>query len=77
MMKRLNAAQKLISGLGREKTRWTEERIRLLANVDMLVGDLLVCSSFLSYSGPFDFSFRKKMIYDHWRLDVIERGIPS
>lgn len=43
----------------------------------MLVGDLLVCSSFLSYSGPFDFSFRKKMIYDHWRLDVIERGIPS
>jgi dynein heavy chain len=43
----------------------------------MLVGDCLICSSFLSYSGPFDFSFRKKMVYDHWRIDVLEKGIPA
>lgn len=43
----------------------------------MLVGDCLICSSFLSYSGPFDFSFRKKMVYEHWRIDVLERGIPA
>lgn len=73
MARRLAAAQKLISGLGREKIRWKSERERLLLNIDMLVGDLLVCSSFLSYSGPFDFFFRKKMVYEHWRLDVLER----
>ena len=77
MAKRLSAAQKLITGLGREKIRWTEDRISLLAKVDMLVGDCLICSSFLSYSGPFDFSFRKKMVYDCWRLDVLEKGIPA
>jgi dynein heavy chain len=35
-----------------------------------LIGDCLICSSFLSYVGPFDFGFRKKMIFDDWIKDV-------
>lgn len=41
-----------------------------------LTGDCLTTSAFLSYAGPFDYTFRKKMIYEHWREDVIKRGIP-
>jgi dynein heavy chain len=53
MNKRLNAAKKLITGLGREKIRWTEDRENILAKIIKLIGDCLICSSFLSYAGPF------------------------
>jgi dynein heavy chain len=66
MIKKLNAATKLISGLGRENQRWTDDTIRLGEKQTKLLGDCLLSSSFLSYSGPFDFSFRYKMIYEHW-----------
>lgn len=73
MQRRLNAAQKLISGLGREKERWTEDKEVLKIKVIKLIGDCLTSSSFLSYAGPFDFTFRKKMIFEHWRSDVNDK----
>jgi dynein heavy chain len=36
----------------------------------------LLCGSFLSYVGPFDFFFRKQMVYNHWYSDIKEKGIP-
>jgi len=66
MQRRLTAAQKLIQGLGREQSRWTEDKTVLLEKVVKLVGDCLLCSSFLSYAGPFNYELRKKMIYEHW-----------
>lgn len=66
MEKRLNAATKLISGLSREQKRWTEDTEILDQKKVKLLGDCLLCSSFLSYTGPFDFWFRKKMVYDLW-----------
>jgi dynein heavy chain len=58
MAKKLNSATKLISGLSREQKRWEEDTILLAEKKIKLHGDCLLCSSFLSYSGPFDFSFR-------------------
>ncbi len=63
----------MISGLGREKIRWDGDKEILKIKVIKLIGDCLVCSSFLSYAGPFDYTFRKKMIFEHWRGDVSER----
>ena len=40
-----------------------------------LVGDCLSGSAFLSYCGPFNFELRSKMIYAHWKKDLIEKGI--
>jgi len=76
MERRLTAARKLISGLGHEQERWAQDSLKLQSQKEKLVGDCLVSSSFLSYAGPFDFSFRKKMIYGHWLSDCRERGIP-
>jgi len=43
----------------------------------MLVGDCLTASSFLSYCGPFNFVLRKRMLFEHWKLDLVERGLPN
>jgi dynein heavy chain len=67
MNKRLTAATKLIDGLGNEKTRWTLETEKLSDDILKLMGDCLSCASFLSYLGPFDYFYRKKMVYEAWR----------
>lgn len=76
MARRLNAAEKLLNGLGREEERWTADEKTLRVKVHNLTGDCLTTSSFLSYAGPFDFTFRKKMVYQHWRDDIVKRNIP-
>lgn len=62
MERQLNAAVKLITGLGAEQTRWTSEKERLGDSRGRLFGDCLLCSAFLSYVGPFDSGFRKRMV---------------
>ena len=42
-----------------------------------LVGDCLTAGAFLSYSGPFNFVLRNKMLFDHWKKDLIEKELPN
>lgn len=51
MERRLVAAERLIAGLGSEKERWAKDIQALDAAKEQLVGDCLLCSSFLSYTG--------------------------
>lgn len=51
MERRLIAAERLIAGLGSEKERWAKDIQALEAAKERLVGDCLLCSSFLSYTG--------------------------
>ncbi|KAF9424735.1 hypothetical protein HW555_000036 [Spodoptera exigua] len=76
MMRRLVAADKLMSGLSSEQKRWTEDLGALYVEQSRLIGNCLLSASFLSYAGPFSFSFRQTMIYEDWLGDVLERGIP-
>lgn len=76
MEKHLLAAQELINGLGSERTRWTAERDKLGVSETKLIGDCLLASSFLSYTGAFTFEYRSKMIYEDWFGDIQERKIP-
>jgi dynein heavy chain len=77
MTRKLNSASKLITGLGGEQVRWTKDMETFKEDKIKLVGDCLTGSAFLSYSGPFNFVLRKKMIFDHWKIDLVERDIPS
>lgn len=76
MMRRLIAADKLITGLSSEKARWTEDLAKLHLEREKLVGNCLLSSSFLSYCGPFTYEYRKEMIYENWKGDLIERNVP-
>ncbi|XP_053336632.1 dynein axonemal heavy chain 10 [Clarias gariepinus] len=76
MERRLIAADKLISGLGSENKRWTEDLVELKERRVRLLGDCLCCAAFLSYEGAFSWDFRDEMVYAVWQKDVLERGIP-
>ena len=77
MQKKLNAADKLIDGLGSEQKRWSVDMEQYKIDKVKLDGDCLTASAFLCYSGPFNFVLRKKMIFDHWKKDLIEKEIPN
>jgi len=64
MEKKLNAATKLIDGLGGEQKRWSEGQVELKKKYTFMDGECLLCSSFLSYFGPFDQSFRNRIVED-------------
>jgi dynein heavy chain len=51
MERRLIAAERLIAGLSSEKERWAADIKVLKVSQVQLVGDCLLCSSFLSYTG--------------------------
>jgi len=67
MTRKLNAASKLITGLGSEQVRWSVDMERFKVDKIKLTGDCLSASSFLSYSGPFNFILRQKMIFGDWK----------
>ncbi|MGH0158836.1 UNVERIFIED_CONTAM: hypothetical protein FKN15_061612 [Acipenser sinensis] len=73
---RLIAADKLISGLGSENIRWTNDLEELKQRRVRLLGDCLICAGFLSYEGAFNWDFRSEMVYLEWQQDVLNRGIP-
>uniref|UniRef100_A0A8C4WLB8 Dynein axonemal heavy chain 10 n=1 Tax=Gopherus evgoodei TaxID=1825980 RepID=A0A8C4WLB8_9SAUR len=76
MERRLIAADKLISGLGSENIRWTNDLEELKMRKVKLLGDCLLCAAFLSYEGAFNWDFRNEMIYHEWQEDIQSREIP-
>lgn len=77
MTRKLNSASKLITGLGSEQVRWSADMEKFKIDKIKLVGDCLSASSFLSYSGPFNFVLRQKMIFGQWKKDLQEKEIPN
>jgi len=74
-LKRMNAAKELITGLADEQKRWTEQSKQFKAQINRLVGDVLFCTGFLSYQGPFNQDFRLLLTKD-WQNLLAERRIP-
>ena len=76
MERRLVAADKLISGLSSEKIRWGKDLEMLKEQRIQLLGDCLLISGFLSYTGAFNWELRTEMIYKRWLEDLKARGVP-
>uniref|UniRef100_A0A7S1KLH4 Dynein-1, subspecies f n=1 Tax=Percolomonas cosmopolitus TaxID=63605 RepID=A0A7S1KLH4_9EUKA len=76
MEKKLNKANKLIEGLGSERTRWAIEIEDLKQKRIRLVGDCLLGSGFMCYTGAFTVAFRNQLMKDIWFTDLQERNIP-
>eukprot|EP00466_Bigelowiella_natans_P011733 jgi/Bigna1/49976/estExt_Genewise1.C_620014 len=76
MAENLVAAEQLISGLANNKVRWNENRASFAEKNELLVGDCLIAAAFLSYSGAFNFQYRKTMIYDDFCANLRALKVP-
>ncbi|KAJ3249557.1 Dynein heavy chain 5, axonemal [Chytriomyces hyalinus] len=73
--RKMTAATALISGLKGEKDRWTIQSKEFAERIGRLVGDVILAVAFLSYSGPFNQTFRGQML-DSWKKELARRKIP-
>ncbi|KAJ0182474.1 hypothetical protein K1T71_001843 [Dendrolimus kikuchii] len=72
---KMDAATALINGLSGERVRWTEQSALFKSEIERLVGDILLLTGFLSYSGPFNQEFRSLLI-GNWLSELLRRKIP-
>ncbi|KAG9479366.1 hypothetical protein GDO78_012827 [Eleutherodactylus coqui] len=68
-------ATALIEGLGGEKIRWTESSKTFQNQIIRLVGDVLLATGFLSYSGPFNQEYRS-LLLQLWKKEMNHNRIP-
>merc|ERR1719409_2507908 len=58
MKRKMDAANKLLSGLEGENKRWTEDSKNFAIRRKRLVGDVALACAFVTYCGPFNSEFR-------------------
>ncbi|XP_045510942.1 dynein axonemal heavy chain 7 [Colias croceus] len=71
---KLKRAEMLISGLGGEKTRWTQIAKNLRDTYNSLTGDILIAAGVIAYLGPFTAAFRHEQV-TKWARACHECGI--
>lgn len=74
-LRKMVAAKALIDGLSGEKERWTKESKEFQEQIGKLVGDVLLATGFLSYSGPFNQEYRT-LLMKGWEKELKKRDIP-
>uniref|UniRef100_A0A1B0B0B8 Dynein heavy chain 3, axonemal n=1 Tax=Glossina palpalis gambiensis TaxID=67801 RepID=A0A1B0B0B8_9MUSC len=73
--KKLNRAEKLLGGLGGEKTRWGEAAQSLHKSISNIVGDVLLAGGCTAYLGFFPTEYRVYILED-WNELCVKRKIP-
>lgn len=72
----MEAATALINGLAGERVRWTDQLVQFKAETERLVGDIVLLTGFLGYTGPFNQEFRMIM-QKSWLDSLVKRKVPS
>jgi len=76
MQRQMESANKLLSGLAGENTRWTEDSKNFAKRRKMLIGDIAVVCAFVTYVGPFNTEFRGALL-DLFLQDTQKRKVPA
>jgi len=60
--RKLDLAQRLVGALGSEQERWAQSIIDIGDLLQVIIGDVLLASAFVSYVGPFNKVFRDQIL---------------
>jgi dynein heavy chain len=77
MKRKMDAANKLLSGLSGENARWTEDAKNFAVRRKRLVGDVALACGFVTFCGPFNSEFRDKLNYNLFLADTHKRKVPA
>ena len=69
MKLKLERAAMLVDGLSGERIRWQNTVATLGELFDLLPGDCLICTAFVSYLGPFVSNYREDLV-EIWTTEV-------
>ena len=73
----MDQANRLINSLEDNKIRWIEQRKEFASTKERLVGNVAKACAFVSYCGPFNTEYRKKLTVEFFQTDLEARGIPA
>ena len=74
--RKADLADRLVNGLAGENKRWGESIEEFGVKEESLIGDILVAAAFVSYAGPFNSMYRRRLIEEFWIPDVVQREVP-
>ena len=61
--------------IGSEKDRWIRTKKKLAQDKLSLLGDMILATAFVTYLGPFESSYRFKILTDQWQKIVAKYQI--
>lgn len=67
---KLSRASILMNSLGNEKERWIKTSHKLLKEKKSLLGDMILATGSITYLGPFEGSFRERLVGKEWRIII-------
>lgn len=73
---KMMSATELIEGLEGERKRWTEQLAGFNLEIKYLLGDIVILTGFLSYSGPFNQEYRSHILKS-WYDKLNYKKIPN
>lgn len=71
LLLKLERAALLVECLSGEKVRWEETVKKLDGEFELLPGDCLLATAFISYLGPFVSAYREHLL-DLWKNEVTQ-----
>jgi len=74
--KKMDAANRLIGGLAGERKRWEGQSESFADEIRRLAGDVALACAFITYTGPYNAEFRKRLQEKLYYADCLSKGVP-